>query len=90
MTVLMTRTDTPPTVIDGVYVDARDVPARNPHRVSTRATAVLVLGTAAAFLTNLDGGAAGKTVNVACLLAAIAMFVTCLIRFNVRADAGDR
>jgi hypothetical protein len=78
----MSTTDIRPErlVIDAECVETALTPISNPHRFSTIASAVIVLGTGAGFLTNLHGSPASKTVNVAVLLAAIAVYVFFLLR----------
>lgn len=75
----------PPTVIDGeAVVTSGNI--RNPHLVGQGASAVILLGTAAAFLVNLDGTPAGKDVNAALLAVTFLVHVFYLIRAHAWAD----
>lgn len=80
MTDIATRREQPPAVITAEFVETAQAPITNPHRLSTVASALIVLGTGAAFLANLHGSSASKTVNVAVLLTAIAVYVFFLLR----------
>ena len=79
-----------PPVIDGVYTHAKDVPARNPYRFATRASALILTGAAAAMFTHVDGTDLEKGGSAFALLAALLLFVWCLTCFELRAKAGDR
>ena len=95
----MTITDRPArtlqpttTVIDGevVYAHADLVPPTNPYRFSTRMTAALVLIAAGGALANVDSGPSANAINVAVLSVTVLLWLTCMFRFNARAEAGDR
>lgn len=78
MTITETRPE--PTVVDGEIVPGSIRYESNPHRFNLIASAVILLGTGAAFLTNLHGDPTSKAVNVVVFLAAICLYVFFLIR----------
>lgn len=77
-----------PPVIDGV-ASPRDIPA-NPHRLAVWASTLILAGAAAGAFTQVNGGDLERGGAVFALLAALAIWVTCQIRFHGRAEAGDR
>jgi hypothetical protein len=87
---LTPRPTTNPPVIDGVYTHADQVPARNPHRFSTRVSALLVMGATAGMLTHVDGTDLEKGGTTFALLTAIVIFLICLVRYNAAAGRGLR
>lgn len=91
----MTITDpnpTQPAATGGEVVCAHAalVPPRNPYRFSFIASTVVLAGTAVGAITNLDGDEQARGVASAVLGAAFVLWVSFLIRFYRRAEAGDR
>jgi hypothetical protein len=80
----------PPPEFGSAIAAGQRATVRNPHRVPTRIAAVLLLGTAAGSLLHVHDTGGGKVAYAVALFLATAVFLTCLIRFNARAEAGDR
>jgi hypothetical protein len=80
----------PPTKVSPAIAAGQRTYVRNPHRTPTRIAAVLLLGTAAGSLLHVHDTTGGKVAYAVALFLAVAVFLTCLIRFNACAEAGDR